>query len=79
MQLFDCTLRDGGNVLGNGFTAELTTMMIQGLVENGIPYIEYGNANGIGAYEDLNKNKALTDEEYLALAAPWKDKAKLGM
>ena len=79
MQLFDCTLRDGGNVLGNGFTAELTTMMIQGLVENGIPYIEYGNANGIGAYEDLNKNNALTDEEYLALAAPWKDKAKLGM
>ena len=28
MQLFDCTLRDGGNVLGNGFPADLTVMMI---------------------------------------------------
>ena len=34
MQLFDCTLRDGGNVLGNGFPADLTVMMIDGLIRN---------------------------------------------
>lgn len=48
MQLFDCTLRDGGNVLGNGFPADLTVMMIDGLIRNGIRFIEYGNASGHG-------------------------------
>lgn len=79
MELFDCTLRDGGNVLGQGFPADLTTMMIEGLVDNGVRYIEYGNANGIGAYEDLKKTAPLDDASYLALAAPWKDKCRLGM
>lgn len=79
MQLFDCTLRDGGNVLGQGFPADLTTLMIEGLIDNGIDYIEYGNANGLGAYEDLKKIAPLTDDEYLKVAAPYVDKARIGM
>lgn len=79
MKLFDCTLRDGGNVLGQGFPADLTTMMIEGLVRNGILDIEYGNANGLGAREDLQKIAPLTDDEYLALAAPHADRCRLGM
>lgn len=48
MQLFDCTLRDGGNVLGNGFPADLTVMMIDGLIRNGIRFIEYGQCQRHG-------------------------------
>lgn len=29
MKLFDCTLRDGANVVGNGFSAELTVSMVK--------------------------------------------------
>ena len=32
MKLMDCTLRDGGNVVGRGFDADLTKMMIEGLI-----------------------------------------------
>ena len=35
MKIMDCTLRDGANVLGNGFPRELTEMMLRGLVNNG--------------------------------------------
>ena len=79
MQLFDCTLRDGGNVLGNGFPADLTVMMLDGLIRNGIRFIEYGNASGMGAYEGDGKIAPLTDAEYLDLAVPFLGKAELGM
>lgn len=52
MRLFDCTLRDGANVVGNGFSKELTVSMVQALLSCGINQIELGNAKGIGAYED---------------------------
>ena len=71
MKLFDCTLRDGANVLGKGFPADLTEMMLQGLIENGITAIEYGNAGGIGAYEVSNSIAPLTDLEYLDLVQPY--------
>ena len=32
MNLFDNTLRDGGNVVGHGFSLELTTSIIEGLL-----------------------------------------------
>ena len=48
MRIFDCTLRDGANVVGNGFSPELTESMIRGLLGCGIQDIEMGNAKGIG-------------------------------
>jgi 4-hydroxy 2-oxovalerate aldolase len=36
MKLMDCTLRDGANVVGKGFSAELTAMIIEGLIKCGI-------------------------------------------
>ena len=36
----DCTLRDGGNVVGKGFDNELTKMMIEGLINSNITTIE---------------------------------------
>ena len=30
MKIMDCTLRDGANVVGNGFSAELTERMLRG-------------------------------------------------
>ena len=78
MRLMDCTLRDGANVLGKGFPADLTALMLRGLIENGIRLIEFGNAGGIGAY-DLGNIAPLTDREYLELAAPFMDRAELGM
>ena len=32
MNLFDNTLRDGGNVVGHGFSVELTKSIISGLL-----------------------------------------------
>ena len=49
MKLFDCTLRDGANVVGNGFSPELTESMVKNLLRCGIQDIELGNAKGIGS------------------------------
>ena len=51
MLVMDCTLRDGANVVGKGFDARLTKMMIEGMIAAGITTIEMGNCLGLGAYE----------------------------
>ncbi len=79
MILMDCTLRDGGNVVGRGFNKELTEMMIQGLIDSNIKVIEMGNALGIGAYEARNSIAPCTDEEYLEIVQPYLDQAEIGM
>ena len=33
MKIMDCTMRDGANVLGNGFPKDLTVMMLKGLTD----------------------------------------------
>lgn len=76
MQLLDCTLRDGANVVGRGFSAELTTLMIEGLIRNNIRIIEMGNAMGMGMDQDKS---TLTDEQYLDLVSPYLNEAKIGM
>ncbi|MDY4031902.1 MAG: 4-hydroxy-2-oxovalerate aldolase [Pyramidobacter sp.] len=78
MNLFDCTLRDGANVVGNGFSPELTKSMIKNLIACGIKEIEFGNAKGIGSYEN-GAIAPMTDLEYMKLAAPYVDRGHLGM
>ena len=39
MLVMDCTLRDGANVVGKGFDAQLTKMMIEGMIDCGITKI----------------------------------------
>ena len=77
--LMDCTLRDGANVVGKGFSAELTKMMIEGLIRSNIKVIEMGNAYGLGAYEADGSIAPLTDVEYLELVQPYLDQAEIGM
>lgn len=77
--LMDCTLRDGANVVGKGFSAELTKMMIEGLIRSNIKVIEMGNALGLGAYEARGSIAPLTDVEYLELVQPYLDQAEIGM
>lgn len=79
MKIMDCTLRDGANVVGKGFPAELTSLILEGLIRNGVEIIEYGNAGGIGAYEVSNYIAPLTDLEYLELAQPYLNQAEIGM
>ena len=79
MKIFDCTLRDGGNVVGNGFPKDLTLSMIKGLINCGIQDIEFGNAKGIGAAEDKNAPAFLTDLEYMQSVEPYVKKARIGM
>lgn len=79
MRLMDCTLRDGANVIGNGFDAKLTVMMIEGLIKNNINLIEMGNCLGLGAYEANHCIAPLTDKEYLELIQPYLSKAEVGM
>lgn len=80
VKLMDCTLRDGGNVVGKGFNAEITDMILDGLTSCGVPIIELGNAGGIGAYEVAGFTKAETDETYLAIAKKYMGRgSELGM
>ena len=76
----DCTLRDGGNVMGKGFDAEITDMVLDGLTACGVPIIEFGNAGGIGAYEVAGFTQALTDQEYLDIGKKYLGRgSELGM
>ncbi|WP_369282839.1 4-hydroxy-2-oxovalerate aldolase [Oscillibacter sp. GMB15532] len=78
--LMDCTLRDGANVVGKGFSAELTDMMLDGLTACGVPIIELGNAGGIGAYEVARFTDAETDQTYLEIAKKYLNRgSQLGM
>ncbi|WP_293007349.1 MULTISPECIES: 4-hydroxy-2-oxovalerate aldolase [unclassified Oscillibacter] len=78
--LMDCTLRDGANVVGKGFSAELTDMMLDGLTACGVPIIELGNAGGIGAYEVAGFTDAETDQTYLEIAKKYLNRgSQLGM
>lgn len=79
MKLLDCTLRDGGNVVGNGFDAGMTRMMIEGLISSGIRTIEFGNCKGLGAYEKMNAVAPCTDREYLETVRPYLDRGEIGM
>lgn len=74
----DCTLRDGGNVVGNGFSASLTKMMIEGLIGSGIRIIEMGNAKGLGA-SAKGSPAPVSDDEYLDLIHPYLGDAEIGM
>lgn len=66
--LMDCTLRDGANVVGKGFSAEITDMVLDGLTACHVPIVEFGNAGGIGAYEVAGFTAAETDQTYLDIA-----------
>jgi len=80
MKVMDCTLRDGANVVGNGFSRELTVMMLEGLIKSGIRIIEIGNAYGMGAEETQKDSPPpLTDAEYLDVAQPYFPQAEIGM
>ena len=79
MNLFDNTLRDGGNVVGHGFSTELTRSMIKGLLDAGIKDIECGNCKGLGGYEKAGANKAPTDREYLEAIKPYLSQGRIGM
>lgn len=79
MILMDCTLRDGANVIGKGFDARLTKMMIEGLIKSNIKVIEMGNCLGLGAYEANKSIAPLNDVEYLELVQPYLSQAEIGM
>ena len=78
MKIMDCTLRDGANVVGNGFSPELTRMMIEGLLRSNIRIIEMGNAKGLGATEK-GSPAPISDAAYLDLIHPYLDRAEIGM
>ena len=65
MEIMDCTLRDGANVVGKGFSGELTTLMIKGLITSNIKIIEFGHATGLGSENNGGGKAPLSDEEYL--------------
>lgn len=79
MNLFDNTLRDGGNVVGHGFNAELTVSIVKGLLDAGIQDMELGNCKGLGAYAQLGATKACSDEEYFEILRPYLLKGRIGM
>jgi 4-hydroxy 2-oxovalerate aldolase len=79
MKIMDCTLRDGANVVGAGFSKELTTLIIDGLVKNHVDIIEMGHCTGLGTMKAGGKVSPVTDEEYLDVIQPFVTKAHIGM
>ena len=79
MNLFDNTLRDGGNVVGHGFSSELTVSIVKGLLASGIQDIELGNCKVLGAYEQLNATNAPSDESYFNVLQPYLPQGRIGM
>ena len=66
VKLMDCTLRDGANVVGKGFSAEITDLVLDGLTACRVPIIELGNAGGIDeflAVESTEKYAGIIDSE----------------
>ena len=45
MEIMDCTLRDGANVVGAGFSTDLTKLMIEGLLDSHITAVCSMEAN----------------------------------
>jgi len=79
MELLDCTLRDGSNVIGAGFDMEITEKVVRGLIYSGITVIELGHCSGIGANVTSQKRAPLSDREYLECIKPYIPEADLGM
>lgn len=79
MHLFDCTLRDGANIVGNGFSGNLTISIVKGLIDSNIKDIEVGNCKGLGAYELMDAKQAPSDQEYLKLLQPYINDGRIGM
>lgn len=79
MKILDCTLRDGANIIGGGFSEEITDSVINALIETNIIDIEYGNCKGLSAYRTDHGSTALSDEAYMRIGSKYKDRARLGM
>ncbi|NLK20054.1 MAG: 4-hydroxy-2-oxovalerate aldolase, partial [Synergistaceae bacterium] len=79
VELLDCTLRDGSNVVGSGFSGEATVKIIEALVDSGVKVIEMGHSSGLGGNNSGKKPAPLSDEEYVETAAPYFSKAEIGM
>ena len=79
IELLDCTLRDGSNVVGAGFSREITITIIESLIAGGIKAIEIGHSSGLGGNNSGTKSAPLSDEKYIETAAPYFSKAEIGM
>ncbi|MBN1333319.1 MAG: 4-hydroxy-2-oxovalerate aldolase [Synergistales bacterium] len=79
VELLDCTLRDGSNIVGAGFSGDITKKILEGLVKSGITVIEMGHSSGLGGNESGVKIAPLSDEEYMEIATLFLSKAEIGM
>lgn len=79
MEIMDCTLRDGANIVGAGFSADITRMVLEGLIDSHIKTIEMGHCTGLGSLKAGGKPCPVTDEEYLDCVQPYVQQAHIGM
>lgn len=79
MKIMDCTLRDGANVVGAGFSISMTKLIIEGLLNSHITTIEMGHCTGLGSMQNGGKIAPVSDEEYLDAIAPYVRKGHIGM
>lgn len=79
MEIMDCTLRDGANVVDAGFSVDLTKLMIEGLLDSHITIIEMGHCTGLGSMQHGGKHSPVTDDEYLDAIQPYVKRGHIGM
>jgi len=79
VELLDCTLRDGSNIVGAGFSREATVKIVEALIDSGVTVIEMGHSSGVGGNNSGKKPAPLSDEEYVEATEPFFSKAEIGM
>jgi 4-hydroxy-2-oxovalerate aldolase len=80
IQVFDCTLRDGGYTIDFQFTAEETSRIAEQLEAAGITYVEVGHGLGVGANRSPDcRASGETDADYIEAAADAVTDADIGV
>lgn len=75
----DPTLRDGNHAIGHQITAEMIRRYCEAVDAAGVPIVEVGHGNGLGASSLQLGESACSDQEMLAAARGALKRSKLGV
>lgn len=76
--IFDSTLRDGSHAIGHHFTAEQVSIYAMLAEKSGMPIVEVGHGNGLGASSLQLGESLLSDNKMLGIARERLCNSKLG-
>lgn len=78
VKLLDTTIRDGSYVIDFQFDKRDVALIVKGLDESNVPFIEIGHGLGLNAGSRQNMISFYSDEDYFKVVAPIVKKSKWG-